>query len=61
VDLDSIIDANLPFVGLGALVDTNRDGVPEYFQVMRSTGTGEGVTAHALFNVFNINYGDGEF
>jgi hypothetical protein len=61
VDLDSIIDANLPFVGLGALVDTNRDGVPEYFQVMRSTGTGEGITAHALFNVFTINYGDAEF
>ncbi len=61
VDLDSIIDANLPFVGLGALVDINRDGVPEYYQVMRSTGTGEGITAHALFNVFTINYGDAEF
>ncbi len=61
VDPALIIDADLPFVGLGALVDTNRDGVPEYFQVMRSTGTGEGVTAHALFNVFTINYGDAEF
>jgi hypothetical protein len=61
VDAESIIDANLPYVGLGALADANADGVPEYFQLMRSTGSGAGVTAHALFNVFNINYGDAEF
>lgn len=61
VDTESIIDVNLPYVGLGALADVNGDGVPEYFQLLRSTGSGAGVTAHALFNVFTINYGDGEF
>ena len=61
VDPESIIDVNLPFIGMGALADVNGDGVPEYFQLMRSTGSGAGVTAHALFNVFTVNYGDGEF
>ena len=52
---------DLPFVGLGAVADADGDGVPEYIQLMRSTGSGAGITAHALFNVFTINFGDGEF
>jgi hypothetical protein len=58
---DTLFRVDLPYVGLGALADTNGDGVPEYLQLMRSSGSGAGLTAQALFNVFTINYGDGEF
>jgi hypothetical protein len=56
-----IPDVALPFEGLGILADVNLDGVPEYWQLMKSTGSGAGVTAHALFNQFTITDAGSDF
>ena len=56
-----IPDVALPYEGLGIMADVDLDGVPEYWQLMKSTGSGAGVTAHALFNQFNITDAGSDF
>jgi hypothetical protein len=45
---------DLPYSGLGAFYDYDKDGNLEFTYVMASKGSGEGYTAQALYNQFLI-------
>ena len=48
-------DVVLEFSGLGTIVDDDEDGTADTFvHIMKSEGSGAGITAHALFNEFTI-------